>query len=61
MSASIVTEWPTLADVMELAQEAQDASLGDSNDTEIDKLREALEAALRLLGTDLPTPAGDGL
>lgn len=42
------------AEVMELARDAQRAADGDSNDTEIDALREALEAALSLIGQTLP-------
>ena len=41
-------------EVMRLAQEAQDAAHGDSNDAEIDALRDALEYALNLLGLALP-------
>lgn len=42
------------SNVMRLAQEAQDAAFGDSNDSEIDALRAALEYALELLGLWLP-------
>lgn len=42
------------ADLMEKVQAAQDAAYGDSNDTEIDLLREALEQALGMLGLELP-------
>lgn len=41
-------------EMMSLAQAAQDAGLGDSNDGEIDALRDALEYALGLLGLALP-------
>lgn len=44
----------TLAGVISAAQEAQDAAYGDSNDSEIGLLRDALEAALGALGLDLP-------
>lgn len=43
-----------LASVLEAAQEAQDAAYGDSNDAEINLLRDALEAALGALGLGLP-------
>lgn len=42
------------AALMSAAQEAQDAAYGDSNDSEIDLLRDALEQALALLGERLP-------
>lgn len=38
------------------AQRAQDASLRDSNDEEIELLREALDEALAALGLELPEP-----
>lgn len=41
-------------EALRLAQEAQDAALGDSNDREIEALRDALEYALDLLGLGLP-------
>jgi hypothetical protein len=44
------------ANVLEAAQEAQDAALGDSNDTEIELLRDALEMALDALHLELPEP-----
>jgi hypothetical protein len=44
------------ANVLEAAQEAQDAALGDSNDTEIELLRDALEMALSALHLELPEP-----
>lgn len=53
-----VTEDP-LAGVRAAAQAAQNASRGDSNDEEIDLLREALEEALRALGLELPDPEED--
>jgi len=42
------------ADLLESAQEAQDAAYGDSNDDEIDWLRGALEMALNALGLEMP-------
>jgi len=42
------------ADVLQAAQEAQDAAYGDSNDSEIDLLRDALEMALTALGLEMP-------
>lgn len=47
--------------LLRMAQEAQDAAYGDSNDTEIDLLREALEAALDALGLALPDGHDPGL
>ena len=44
----------TLEAVMAAAQEAQDAAYGDSNDKEIELLRDALEMALDALGMSLP-------
>lgn len=44
---------------LSLAQDAQDAALGDSNDREIGALRDALEYALELLGLGLPDPRED--
>lgn len=44
----------TLDEVIVAAQKAQDAAYGDSNDQEIDLLREALELALNALGLSLP-------
>jgi hypothetical protein len=44
------------ANVLEAAQEAQDAAYGDSNDTEIELLRDALEMALGALHLELPEP-----
>ncbi len=41
-------------DVLEAAQEAQDAAYGDSNDTEIELLRDAMEIALEALGLEIP-------
>lgn len=41
-------------ELMRLSQEAQDAAYGDSNDAEIEALRDALEYALGLLGCALP-------
>jgi hypothetical protein len=46
----------TIQAVREAAQEAQNAALGDSNDKEINLLRDALEAALNALGLQLPDP-----
>lgn len=46
------------AEMMKLAQEAQDAAFADSNDGEIEALREALEYALGLLGLALPEGQG---
>lgn len=43
-----------LVDVLAAAQKAQDAAYGDSNDAEIDLLREALAEALGALGLNLP-------
>lgn len=48
-----------LAAALALAQTAQNAAQGDSNDAEIDALREALEAALALVGAALPEPNGE--
>ena len=42
------------ADVLAAAQEAQDAAYGDSNDSEIELLRDALEMALSTLGLEMP-------
>lgn len=52
----MVIEPQSLAGVITAAQEAQDLSLGDSNDDEIDGLRTALEEALGVLGLELPDP-----
>ena len=41
-------------DLLRAAQEAQDAAYGDSNDTEIELLRDALEYALNTLGLEMP-------
>lgn len=46
-------------EAVQLAQVAQDLTYGDSNDDEIDSLREALEFALGLLGQDLPAPGDE--
>jgi hypothetical protein len=40
--------------VLAAAQAAQDAAYGDSNDEEIELLRDALEEALSALGLALP-------
>lgn len=48
-----------LAAVREAAQKAADAAAGDSNDEEIDLLRDALEQALALLGLGLPESRDD--
>jgi hypothetical protein len=45
--------------LMATVQDAQDAALGDSNDEEIDLLRDALDHALSLLGLTLPPPKED--
>lgn len=42
------------ASILAAAQIAADAAYGDSNDAEIDALREALEAALSALGLEMP-------
>lgn len=42
------------AEITGLAQQAADAADGDSNDDETEKLRDALEAALDLLGLKFP-------
>lgn len=57
MRAVAVTAEQTVQ-VLRLAQDAQDASVGDSNDEEIDALRAALEYALDVLGLGLPDPRG---
>ena len=49
-----------MAHAMTAAQEAQDAAYGDSNDDEIELLRNALEFALAALGLSLPAPTYDG-
>lgn len=50
------THWHTVDvdKVLAAAQAAQDQAALDSNDDEIDRLREALEEALRALGLSLP-------
>ena len=48
-----------LADVIAHAKAAQDAAHGDSNDTEIDALRLALETALDALGIPMPEAGAD--
>jgi hypothetical protein len=42
------------ADLLETAQAAQDAAYGDSNDNEIELLRDAMEMALSALGLEIP-------
>lgn len=63
MSAAEESRYPGLTlhvhdgkidEVLAAAQAAQDASLADSNDDEIDLLRTALDVALGALGLDLP-------
>lgn len=41
-------------DLLGAAQDAEDASLADSNDGEIEALREAYEAAFSVLGIKIP-------
>ncbi len=43
-----------VAELMDDVQLAQDAAYGDSNDTEIELLRGALESAVELLGETMP-------
>lgn len=43
-------------DVLAAAQRAADASVGDSNDEEIEALQEALTLALEALGLEMPEP-----
>lgn len=45
--------------LMEACQAAADASMGDSNDGEIEALREALDLALSRLGMTMPEPNWD--
>jgi len=42
------------ADLLETVQAAQDAAYGDSNDHEIELLRDAMEMALSALGLEIP-------
>lgn len=42
--------------LMHVAQGAADAANGDSNDEEIEALRDALDLALHLLGLTMPEP-----
>jgi len=42
------------ADLLETAQAAQDAAYGDSNDHEIELLRDTMEMALSALGLEIP-------
>lgn len=48
-----------LEDVLAAAQDAADASQGDSNDAEIEALQDALESALAALGLRMPAPHDD--
>lgn len=54
MTRAVVVTGEQTVEALRLAQEAQDAALGDSNGAEIDALRDALEYALDLLGLGLP-------
>lgn len=45
-----------LVALRELLQEVADASMGDSNDREIEALQDALDVALNLLGVEMPEP-----
>lgn len=51
---TLVVDQSELDNALQLAQVAQDQAALDSNDDEIDSLREALEFALALLGLNLP-------
>lgn len=44
-------------ELQKLCQAAADAAHGDSNDDEIEMLQDALEAALALLGREMPEGA----